>query len=90
MKYFAAFQSLLDPGKTETFRLGHLDFLRKMSAEGKIHLKGRFTDGSGGLTVFRAESLEEARKIAESDPYVSGGVRRLELHEWEMKPRPGD
>jgi len=32
-----------------------------------------------------AESLDEAKKLAESDPYVSSGARVLELYEWDMK-----
>jgi uncharacterized protein YciI len=32
-----------------------------------------------------AESMEEARKIAESDPYVALGARTLELYEWDMQ-----
>jgi uncharacterized protein len=90
MKYFAAFQTVLDGEKAEASRLEHLEFLERMLAEGRIYLRGRFTDGSGGLTIFRAEAINEARKIAEGDPYVSGGARRLELHEWEMKPRPDE
>jgi uncharacterized protein YciI len=85
MKYFAAVQSLLNPERTDAWRQLHVDFLAKMVADGHIYAWGRFPDGSGGLTVFQAASVEDARKLAESDPYVSQGVRRLELHEWAMK-----
>jgi uncharacterized protein len=85
MKFFAAIQSALDPGKGEAYRQQHVDFLERCVAEGVIFARGRFLDGSGGLTIFEAASLEEARKIAESDPYVIHGVRRLDLHEWAMK-----
>lgn len=85
LKYFAAIQSLLSPEKTETFRQAHLDFLNKMVADGHIYARGRFPDGSGGLTIFQAETLEDAKKLAESDPYVHGGVRRVEIREWAMK-----
>ena len=88
MKYFAATQSILDPAKIPGARQAHLEYLDRMVAEGTIYLRGKFSDGSGGLTIYRAESLEAARKLAEADPFVSSGARRLELHEWEMKPRP--
>ena len=29
--------------------------------------------------------IEEAVKIAESDPYVTSGARTLEVFEWDMK-----
>jgi uncharacterized protein len=87
MRYFAAIQSIRDPEKIEANKSQHVEFLERMVARGKIALRGRFTDGSGGLTIFRAESLEEARELAEDDPYVRVGARHLELHEWDMKPK---
>lgn len=88
MKYFAAIQSVLDAEKVPAVRQSHLEYLDRMVAEGRIHLRGRFADGTGGLTIYRAESVDEARALAEGDPFVTSGARRLELHEWEMKPRP--
>jgi len=88
MKYFAAIQSALDADKTATARQAHIDYLDRMLAAGKIHLKGRFPDGSGGLTIYRADTLEEGRALAENDPYVLSGARTLDLREWDMKPRP--
>jgi uncharacterized protein len=45
---------------------------------------GPFADGAGGMVIYIADSLEEAKNMAEKDPYVVEGVRRLELHEWKM------
>ena len=88
MRYFAAIQSVLDADKIAAVRQAHIDYLDRLVAEGKIHLKGRFPDGSGGLTIYRAETLDEGRTLAESDPFVQSGARRLEFHEWDMKPKP--
>ena len=74
-----------DPAKNQEYRPAHLEFLGKMEEEGKIFARGKFSDGSGGLVIYKAGSVEEARKFAESDPYVKNGARTLELHEWEMK-----
>jgi len=38
--------------------------------------------------IYIAGSLDEARRLAESDPYVAGGARTLEIHEWDMKSNP--
>jgi len=88
MKYFAAIQSILDADRIAAARPSHIEYLERLVAEGKIHLRGRFPDGSGGLTIYRADTLEEAQVLAGSDPFVSSGARHLELHEWDMKPRP--
>jgi uncharacterized protein YciI len=86
MKYFAAMQTIRDASQIEPNKAAHVEFLERLVGEGKIALRGRFTDGSGGLTIFQAQTLEEARAIAESDPYVTAGARHLELREWAMKP----
>jgi uncharacterized protein YciI len=85
MKYFAAFLPMRDLEKSQELRTAHVEFLDQKSQEGKIFARGRFADGAGGLIVYRADSLEEAKKIASSDPYVMHGARSLELHEWDMK-----
>lgn len=62
-------------------RDAHLANLRKLHEEGKLPLAGPFTDGSGSLVVFDAENIEEARKIADNDPYVVQGIfESYELH----------
>lgn len=85
MKFFAAIQFVLDANKGERYKQDHVEFLEKGVAEGRIFARGRFPDGSGGLTIVEAPSLDEAKTYAESDPYVVHGVRRLEVHEWAMK-----
>ncbi len=85
MKYFAAFLPMRDLEKSQELRAAHVEFLDQKSQEGKIFARGRFADGAGGLVIYRADSLEEAKKIALSDPYVMHGARSLELHEWDMK-----
>lgn len=88
MKYFAALLNMKDPEKNTKYRQQHVDFLLQKEKEGKIFARGRFTDGTGGLVIYVASSLEDAGKIAQSDPYVVSGARTLELHEWDMKATP--
>ena len=85
MKYYAAFLKMLDVQKSQEFRPQHLDFLVRNEKEGRIFARGRFSDGSGGLVIYLAESLEQARALAESDPLIVNGARVLDIHEWEMK-----
>lgn len=84
MKYFAAILHLLDQEKNVTLRPEHLAFLKAQEAQGRIFARGPFADGSGGLVIYIAASEEAARELAERDPYVIQGARRLELHEWLM------
>ena len=85
MKYFAAILKMKDIEKNTTYRQQHIDFLVQNEKAGNIFARGRFTDGKGGLVIYIAPSLQEAVKIAESDPYVTSGARDLEVYEWDMK-----
>jgi len=85
MKYFAAILKMKDPEKNQQYRPQHMDFLLQQEKAGRIFARGRFAEGKGGLAIYMAESMDEARKIAESDPYVVLGARTLELYEWDMK-----
>jgi uncharacterized protein YciI len=85
MKYFAAILKMKDLEKNQQYHQRHIDFLLQKEKEGRIFARGRFAEGKGGLAIYMAESMEEARKIAESDPYVALGARTLELYEWDMQ-----
>src|SRR5262245_31166090 len=43
---------------------------------------GPFLDGTGGLSVLRAASLEEAETLAKADPSVTAGLLVPEVHPW--------
>ena len=85
MKYFAAFLKMKDLEKNVTYRPQHLDYLLQKRNEGRIFASGRFTGNDGGLVIYTAETFDEAKKIAEADPFVVSGARILELYEWDMK-----
>lgn len=55
---------------------GHLAFAGPMSDETGEHMQGV------GLIIYRAESLEAARKLAEDDPMHKSGARSFVLRRW--------
>ena len=82
---FAAATLLMkDPELSRQHRPAHLAYLAALKAEGKVWANGPFGDGAGGLVIYRAPSLEEARALAEADPLVRTGARSLSLHAWEI------
>lgn len=61
----------------------HLDHLVRQFQGGSIVLAGPFLDDTGALAVLRAGSVEEAKKIADSDPSVKSGLLKVEhVHPW--------
>jgi uncharacterized protein YciI len=74
------------PGKsmTEEVIRAHVAHLKQLEQNGQLVLCGPFADYEGGMIVFRAESYEQAKAIAESDPFVTSGVEKYELRTWQL------
>lgn len=62
--------------QAELERSGHLAFAGPMSDETGAHMQGM------GLIIYRADSLEAARALAENDPMHKTGARRFVLRRW--------
>jgi uncharacterized protein len=66
----------------------HLAYQAKLERDGIMFAAGPFASEDGtewlgeGLFVYRAESLADARKIAEDDPMHSSGARTFTVREW--------
>ncbi|MFE5317518.1 YciI family protein [Paenibacillus sp. NPDC056579] len=84
MKHFAVFLPMLDEEKSQTYRSEHLDYLAAVRSQGHIFANGRFTDGAGGLVIYRANTLEEVQAFVNQDPYVIHKARGFEIHEWDI------
>lgn len=84
MKYYAAITKMLDLELNNRLRPEHLDYLKGLGKQGKIFAKGKFTDETGGMVIYKGESLEEIRSCVENDPFIKLGARSYEIHEWEM------
>ena len=60
-----------------------------LEKSGVLFASGPLADAEGktrgdGLTIVRAASAADARKIAEQDPFVVNKLRTFELREWTV------
>lgn len=62
----------------------HVDHLQHLDKSGKLVLCGPFTDYAGGMVILNCENIEEARKIAESDPFIAEEYKTYELRTLEI------
>ena len=67
----------------------HLEYMIELEKRGALFASGPLTTDAGkpagdGLTILRAASLEEARNIASSDPFVVNKLRTFEVREWTV------
>lgn len=61
----------------------HVDYLKGVAVE-RYFVGGGFANANGGMILFKAKDLEEARVIAEKDPIIERGLFRIELYEWDL------
>jgi uncharacterized protein YciI len=91
---YTCFLVLLSHARRELFTrelLGlHLQHLEHLEAAGQLLVAGPFEDGRGGMLVLRAASLEAARAIAASDPFVSSGAETCEVRQFTHACREND
>jgi len=77
------------PDKVQAFVAQHLEYMIDLEKKGLVFASGPFSDAQGnprgnGMTILRTANAEEARKIAEADPFVIHGVRTFEIQEWTL------
>ena len=66
----------------------HLAYQTQLERSGKLAFAGPMSDETGehmqgmGLIIYRADSLEAARQLAEDDPMHKSGARSFVLRRW--------
>ena len=71
-----------NPGFDASRIEAHMQFLAGLRAHDRIELSGGFSDKSGGAYLLRAESIADARAIAEGDPLHIERASTITVHEW--------
>ncbi|MGV2830148.1 YciI family protein [Myxosarcina sp. GI1(2024)] len=60
----------------------HKDYVRKLIAKGHKAKTGYWKEFGGGMLIFEASCLTEAKTIVARDPLITNGCVEYELHEW--------
>ena len=60
----------------------HKAYVRQLIARGHKAKTGYWGELGGGMLLFEANSLPEARAIVAQDPLVVNNCVKYELHEW--------
>ena len=69
---------------TEAMQKAHLENIGKLAETKKLVVAGPFGDNGTlrGVFVFRTDSIDEARALANTDPAVKAGHLALQIHPW--------
>ena len=65
----------------------HFSYLKSLTDKGTVLLSGRTQNSDAttfGITIFRAETDDEARSIMNNDPAVKEGIMRAELYPYKV------
>lgn len=66
----------------------HLAYQAKLEASGELAFAGPLSDLTGdqmdgsGMIVYRADSLDQARALADADPMHASGSRKYSIRRW--------
>lgn len=73
-----------DSVEREKLQNAHLKNIFKLADEGKLIVAGPFADDQEirGIFIFNVSTVEEAKKLTETDPAVQAGTLIMELHPW--------
>ena len=62
----------------------HKEYVQQLINQGHKAKTGYWAELGGGMLLFEAESLEEAKKIVANDPLIKNNCVSYELHQWEI------
>ena len=68
----------------DSLQKAHMDNINRLAEEGLLVLAGPTFDETDlqGVFIFNVETIEEARKLTETDPAIQYGSLVMELHPW--------
>jgi uncharacterized protein YciI len=75
-------RGIVPKAQFDRFVPAHVEYVRKLNLDGHQARSGYWGEKGGGMMLFKAASLEEARRIIEADPLVLNRCVEYELHQW--------
>ena len=74
MKFAAIIEYLQEPEKVNSLRPVHRQYLAQLKERGRLAATGPFTDGSGALIIYEADTRDEAEQLLKGDPFSINGI----------------
>jgi len=73
-----------DSTTAANLQTAHLENIGRLAEAGKLSLAGPFMDDGEmrGIYIFNVTTIEEAKKLTETDPAIQAGRLEMELHPW--------
>jgi uncharacterized protein YciI len=75
-------EGIVDKVKFDQYVPAHKAFVQDLIAKGHQAKTGYWGELGGGMLLFQAASMDEAKSIVEQDPLVKNGCVKYKLHQW--------
>ena len=82
MKFAAIIEYSQDKAKSAEIRPVHRQYLATLKAAGRLAASGPFTDDSGALIIYEADSPGAVDALMKADPFHAAGV----FIKWTVRP----
>jgi uncharacterized protein YciI len=77
-------KGLVDKATFDQYVPAHLAYVKDLIRQGYEAKTGYWAEYGGGMLVFRAASMDEAKAIVAADPLIKHHCVDYELHEWRV------
>ena len=74
MKFAAVIEYTQDKELIQSIRPTHREYLKQLRENDQLAASGPFTDDSGALIIYEADTVEEAEKLLQGDPFHTNGI----------------
>ncbi|MDB9313377.1 hypothetical protein PN462_09725 [Spirulina sp. CS-785/01] len=75
-------KGIVDKATFDQYVPYHVAYVRQLIEQGHQAKTGYWGDYGGGMLLFLADSLEQAKDIVAQDPLIKNNCVTYELHEW--------
>ncbi len=75
-------RGIVEKSTFDKFVSAHKQYIAELIADGHEAKTGYWAERGGGMLLFKAASLEEAKRIVARDPLIKANCVNYELHEW--------
>ncbi|MEO0409701.1 MAG: YciI family protein [Cyanobacteria bacterium P01_A01_bin.135] len=73
---------VVDKATFDKFVPAHKQYVAELIANGHEARTGYWAEYGGGMLLFKADSLTDAKAIVAQDPLIQASCVKYELHEW--------
>ncbi|MBD2329781.1 YciI family protein [Alkalinema sp. FACHB-956] len=77
-------EGIVDKQTFDQYVAAHKAFVQNLIDQGHHARTGYWAQRGGGMMLFEADSMEQAKAIVEQDPLIVNGCVNYKLYEWKV------